>query len=362
MSAAAKTINFTKSTLTALPVPAKGFVTYRDEKEKGLSAYITAKGVVSFFVRKRINQRDERVGLGTFPTITVENARKLAQQAKGEIAGGKNPNAQKHKLRQEITFGDMFKTYMERHSKKHKRSWKYDEREVNKFLGGWFSRKISLITKQEIQALHERIGDENGQYQANRLLERIKAIYNKAIEWGWDGHNPAKGVKKFKEKSRDRFIQPDEMPRFLQAAEMEENEVARDYILLSLLTGARKTNVLEMRWEEINWVSCEWRIPQTKNGDAVTVALTERAMEILQRRRQRTNSEWVFPSDLSASGHLVEPRKAWLRVLKRAAISDLRLHDIRRTLGSYQALTGASLPVIGKSLGHKSQQATSIYA
>ena len=74
---------------------------------------------------------------------------------------------------------------MEKYSKKYKRSWKYDEREVNKFLPHWFKRQISTITNQEIRTLHEKVRSENGLYQANRILERIRAIYNKAIEWGY---------------------------------------------------------------------------------------------------------------------------------------------------------------------------------
>jgi len=104
------------------------------------------------------------------------------------------------------------------------------------------------------------------------------------------------------------------------------------------------------------------RIPQTKNDDPLTVALMAQAIEILQRRRRGTNSEWVLPSERSKSGHVADPKRAWKRVMDGAEINGLRIHDIRRTLGSYQAITGASLPIIGKSLGHKSQQATAIYA
>jgi integrase len=132
--------------------------------------------------------------------------------------------------------------------------------------------------------------------------------------------------------------------------------------MLSLLTGGRKSNVLAMRWDEISFGRAEWRIPETKNGDPLTVALSMQAIEILNDRRAKTNSEWVFPSDGSASGHLADPKKAWQRILARAEIKDLRIHDLRRSLGSWQASTGASGYVIGKSLGHKSQQATQIYA
>ena len=363
-------INFTKSVIEKLPIPKKGLSYYKDSKEKGLSLYITTNSVITFFVRKRIGGKDERIIIGNFPEISLENARKQALIIKSEAAQGINPNQQKNNLKQETTFGDLFAEYMERYSKKNKRSWKYDEREINKFLPHWFKRKISTINNQEIRLLHEKIGRENGLYQANRLLERIRAIYNKAIEWGYKGDNPTKNIKKFKEQSRDRFIQPDELPRFFQAIEEEPNETAQDYIYISIYTGARKANVLAMRWDEINFTSQEWRIPKTKNGEALTLPLIKEALDILKKRKkeieklelQAFQKEWIFPSLASKSGHLEEPKKAWKRILEKANIKDLRIHDIRRTLGSYQAITGASLPIIGKSLGHKSGQATQIYS
>ena len=316
-------INFTKSTIEKLPTPKKGLSYYKDSKEKGLSLYITANGVITFFVRKRINGRDERIIIGNFPEMSLENARKQALIIKSEAAQGINPNQEKNNLKQEITFGDLFSEYMERYSKKYKRSWKYDEREINKFLPHWFKRKISTIANQEIRILHEKISDENGLYQANRLLERIRAIYNKAIEWGYKGDNPTKNIKKFKEESRDRFIQPDELPRFFKALEEEENQIAKDYIYISLYTGARKGNVLAMRWDEINFTSQEWRIPKTKNGDPVSLPLVDEALVVLNKRQKENQKldlndlqkQWVFPSILSGSGHLADPKKAWKRIV-----------------------------------------------
>ena len=202
--------------------------------------------------------------------------------------------------------------------------------------------------------------DENGLYQANRLFERIRAIYNKHIEWGYNGTNPTAGIKKFKEKSRDRFMQPDELPRFFTALQEEQNTTIRDYVWISLLTGARKSNVLSMKWEQIDFTKKEWRIPDTKNGDSLTIPLSEQAMEILNNRPRITG--FIFASNLSDKGYLQDPKKAWHRLLARANIKDLRIHDLRRTLGSWQVATGASLPIIGKSLGHKTQEATAIYA
>ncbi|MEI8296027.1 MAG: tyrosine-type recombinase/integrase [Alphaproteobacteria bacterium] len=356
-------MNFTKKTIEALPLPPKDKRSYfYDTKVQGLELMVTHQGAKSFKVYRKFNDAPIRISLGKYPQITVEEARRKAQQVIAELINGKNPNAEKKKVRAEITFGKMFETFMERYSKRNKKSWKYDEREVNKFLPHWFQRKLSSINKQEVQTLHEKMSVENGLYQANRLLERIKAIYNKAIEWGWEGTNPAKGVKKCKEKSRKRFLHPDELPSFFESLELEKNDTIKDYVYISLLTGARKTNVLEMRWKDVNFDRQEWLIPDTKNDEPLRVPLVLKAIEILKSRLQKYGEkEWVFQGS-GKTGHMIEPKSGWKRILKQANIEDLRLHDLRRTVGSWQAATGANSYIIGGTLGHKDQKSTAVYA
>ena len=211
--------------------------------------------------------------------------------------------------------------------------------------------------------LHKKIGRENGVVTANIALKLLHVMFNKAInEWRiWSGENPAHGIKKFPEQSRDRFLQSDELPRFFQAVAEEPNETIRDYVLISLLTGARRTNVLEMRWQDVNFERAEWRIGMTKNGTPQTVTLSPEALDVLRNRKPQEEAVFVFPG-IGKQGHLAEPKKGWTRILERAGIADLRIHDLRRTLGSWQAKTGASMVIIGKSLNHKSQSTTAIYA
>ena len=335
---------------------------FYDTKVLGLELMITHQGTKSFKVYRKFGKSPVRVSLGKYPYLTIEEARRKAQTVIAELISGKNPNEEKKKIRLEITFGEIFSIFMERYSKVTKKSWKYDEREVNKFLSHWFKRKLSSITKQEIQALHEKIRTDNGLYQANRLLERIKVIYNKAIEWGWEGINPANGMKKFKEKSRNRFLHPDELPHFFESLDAESNVTVRDYIYVSLLTGARKSNVLAMRWEDINFERREWLIPETKNGESLRIPLVLKVIDILKLRLQNYGQrDWVFEGE-GKTGHLVEPKSGWKRVLERSGIKDLRLHDLRRTVGSWQAATGANSYIIGATLGHKDQKSTAIYA
>jgi integrase len=361
-------INFTKATLLGLPIPEKGTLTFCDTKEKGLSLYITSTGHKSFMVRKRIQGQDKRVVLGHFPEMTIEQARKAAQHIKGQIAIGKNPEEEKHKLSSEKTFGEAYELYMDRYAKVENKSstLKEIERQTKRLLPYWSQRKLSSITRQDAQDMHNRIGREHGKYEANRALAYIRAIYNKIINWGWEGTNPAVKIQKFKEQKRDRFILHDELPKFMEALEAEPNRDMRDFFLMCLYTGARCGNVLSMRWEDIDFSINEWRIPDTKNGEPVRIPLIEQAFEILNNRLHlKESTPWVFPSrehKKSKSGHLEEPKAAWKRILDRAGLKNLRIHDLRRTLGSYQAIAGVSLVVIGKSLGHKSPQSTAIYA
>ena len=117
-----------------------------------------------------------------------------------------------------------------------------------------------------------------------------------------------------------------------------------------------------MRWEDIHFERKEWLIPETKNGESLRVHLVEKVIEILKERACRyPQSKWVFEGT-GETGHLVEPKSGWKRILERAGIKDLRLHDLRRTLGSWQAATGANSFMIGRSLGHKSTQSTAVYA
>lgn len=358
-----KKINFTKAYLENLPNAEKGkrYMVY-DTNIPQLAIRVTDNGTKSFLIQKRVKSSHVKITLGRFSEMTIAQARSKAMEVLHGLVVGQNPNDEKNKLRREITLKELFHEFMERYSKKQKKSWLYDEREIPRFLSKWFNRKISDVTKLQVQKLHEQIGAESGIYQANRVLERLKSMYNRAIEWGWDGQNPCNGVKKFKEIKRDRFLQPQEFPAFFQSLEEETNIEAKNYIWLSLLTGARKANVLAMRWEEIDFNRKLWHIPETKNGESLDVPLVDEAINRLLELRKNSDSEWVFPSPTSKTGHLQDPKKAWKRVLDRAEIKDLRLHDIRRTLGSYQAITGASLNIIGKSLGHKTVAATQIYA
>lgn len=356
-------INFTKAGLLSLPLPEKGKINYYyDIQVKGLGVMLFNSGSKTFFLYKRINGRPDKIKLGRFPEITIEQARRAAYSMINDISLGVNPKDERAKNRSIPLLKELFNDFLEKHSKLHKKTWEDDIYNFNRYMTSLANKKISDINKNMIIELQQTISKKYGFYTANQVLTLLHTIFNKAIEWGYEITNPCSGVKKFRMKSRERFLQTDELPRFFEALNEEPNEIFRDYFYISLLTGARRINVLAMNWKDISFTERSWRIAETKNGESQTVTLSEQAIEILNIRKMCRWNDWVFPSNTSASGHIEEPKKAWKRVLQKAGIEDLRIHDLRRTLGSWQAATGANSYIIGKSLGHKTQQATAIYA
>lgn len=362
-----RSFNFTKKDIDALPIPVKGFVSYSDTKENGLKLYVSYSGSKTFFIRKFIDGRQERIIIGSYPDLLISQAREKALKLKTDIALGKNPMEEKRKLRQDMTLSDFFNYYMERYSKQKKRPKSISSEMglfnhyVNERLG---RKKMTTVSKNDIESLLRSIISAGMIATANRTLSLLSGMYNRAIEWGYPNENPTKGIKKIKEKPRERFIQPDEFQRFFDTLNEvgEYNPIFRDYILISLYTGQRRSNVLAMCWRDISFELKMWYIPMTKNGESLNCVLDDVVIDILKNIKQNSCSKWVFPSKTSASGHYEDPKTTWHTFLKKAEIEDLRLHDLRRTLGSYQAINGSSLQIIGKSLGHKSIQSTQIYA
>lgn len=358
-------LRFSKGVVEAIPFPAKGRVYYHDLLTPGLCVSVTAAGGKVFYHYRRVDGRPVRYRIGSFTDCTVENARKAVAKLNGQIAEGKNPQQAKQERRAEMTVGELFDYHLEHYAKPHKKTWKQDEWMFRRFLAGWRERKLSSIKTSDVQSLHTRIGSESGKFQANRLVELLAKLFVTAAEkHDWTKGNPALKVDRFPEKQRARFLQPDELPKFFQAVDDHSDPDIRHFVYMALFTGARRGNVQAMRWADVDLARQTWRVPETKNGEAITIELVAPAVEILQTRREASNgSEWVFASRRKgATGHLVEPKRAWKQICAAAGIADLRIHDLRRSMGSWQALTGASLLIIGKTLGHKTAAATMVYA
>jgi integrase len=357
-----KPVPFSEARVRAIKPPDADREYHKDSQFPGLQLCVTANGAKTYYFVKRISGRPTRVRLGTVEQLSVAAARKAAATVTGAVATGKNPQQDRRDKRQEPTLGDLFAHWM-LHAKAHKKPKSYleDERQYNASLKPWQHRRLSTIKKADVQALHANMGQENGIYAANRLLALLRAMFNKADDLGFRGDNPCHGIKLFREQSRDRFLQPDELSAFFTALATEPN--VRDFYLALLLTGARRSNVQSMRWEDIELQAGFWRIPgeATKGGIPVIVPLVGPLLAILNERKANANgTPWVFPGRDGKA--MANPKGAWKRILARSRLGDLHPHDLRRSLGSWMAGQNTSLTIIGRALGHRTPQATMVYA
>ena len=305
--------NFTKSALEKLPIPAEGKrLVVRDTQQRGLQLRVTSNGVKTFSVRRMVRGgREERVTIGRFPEMTLEKARREAGTYSREMAEGKSISDLRKAKNSELTFTKLFELYLERHAKSNKRTWQEDQTKFDMHIKSAIgNRKLSTITRREIAGIHSELSQASKPTTANRVLALISSVFGWAAKSGlWDD-NPAKGVVRNRETSRDRFLQRDELPRFYAAVMSEPNETIRDFFLMALFTGARRANVLAMHSRELDLEMAEWRIPRTKNDDPQIVTLVPEAVEIVRNRRIPAGGGFVFPG-AGREGHLHEPRSAY---------------------------------------------------
>lgn len=258
------------------------------------------------------------------------------------------------------SFGDIFEYYMEHHGNRRK-SAKAMRRYFERYLTCFAKRPADKITTVDVLQLHKYIGEHISPTTANRALEVVGAVFNKAIRWQLiDIRNPALAVERFKTESRDRFLSADENERLAQALSTNRSESFQALIQTLRFTGARSGNVAAMRWCDLDLEAKIWRIPMTKNGKPHILPLLHEALEAIKSQHGK-HPVWVFPSN-SRKGHVTSPGNSWRRLASKAGLSNARIHDLRRTMGSWQAKTGASLPIISKTLGHSNPSATAVYA
>ena len=373
-------INFTKRTLETLPIPKEKRAVWHDANTRGLGLLVQPTGHKSFFWFRKVNGAPTWQTIGAFPDLSVEQARSSADQFNSDIAEWKRKNYEgpsPFKRQDGFTLGSAFEKYMyvyrtkgmsEKRGPAPEKSLYDSQSWFDHYLKRLEKRKLDSIRRDDVKELHDDITEKHGPVVANRVVGLLRRVINFTIrEELWHGQNPAETIRLNPENSRERFLMPDEMVRVQKALDKEANADLRDFVHLSLYVGQRKKNLLRMRWSEINQsVTGEniWIIPTTKNGEPHIVPLLPEAMKVLQERKRRADglSPWVFPSKTSKSGHFVDMKRGWTRLRKDAKIPDVHIHDLRRTLGSWMAGGGASLPIIQRALGHETLAATQIYA
>lgn len=357
-----------------------------DDDPKGLGLRVYPSGRRTFVVWYRdIAGADRLATIGDYGVFTLEQARDAAREMLRQAESGADLLSVKRAAKAAPTFGDLVETYKTRHAA-NKRTGAEDMRRITKHLGGWLSRKLSSFTREDVAQLVERIArtppERGGKakkvkanrptrplrtgtpIEANRTLALVRKMF--ALAEAWElvpaGHvNPARGIKQQKEQARDRWVAADELPKLAAAIDAEANPYARGALWLYVLTGCRKSELLGARWADVNRTRNVLILPRTKSDRAHEVPLVVSALEILDSLPRADGSPFVFPGR-DPQKPMTEIRAAWDRVRIAAGVEDVRLHDLRRTVGSWLVQSGASLHLVGRVLNHSNQATTARYA
>jgi integrase len=364
-----KTTAFTKNVIAKLTCPKdKEQIYYRDPQTRCLYIQAARGGTKSFVYRKSVDGSKRQKFLGYFPDMSIEQARAAASKLNAAFGLGENPFDEFLASKNEMTFRDLFNIYIERHAnKKQKKTITDMINNFDRWLLPLAKRKPSSINHTDAENLHGQIAKQRGEYAANRAVQLARAVFNKAKQFKiYQGENPFSNIALFPEESRNRFLSGAEVARLINALQDGLHIDLHDFIMLDLMTGARKANLLSMRWDEIdglNSSSATWIIPETKNGTLQVIPLSVNEIKILERRHKTLSSPWVFPSKTSESGHLEDLKRAWTTIRKQTGLIDITIHDLRRSLASAMASKNVNVALIQSALHHKDLKTTlAVYA
>jgi len=296
-------------------------------------------------------KRRKREKIGTSKALAEQTLKKREVA----IAEGRFLNIRKE---QRVKFEDFADQYIENHSKPNNRSWKKSESYNLKRLKQFFAGKyLSEITPFEVQKFKSERQKESSPATANRGLTLLKSIFNKATAWGkFEGKNPVKGIKFFKEQARLRFLEKEEIVRFLENC----SEHLRPIAIVALNTGMRKGEILGIKWNDIDFRRGIIHLYNTKNGEERAVPMNKAVKRTLIAVRKHPESPYVFCDE--KGNRYGECRKSFFTACKNAGIINFRFHDLRHTFASQLVMAGVDLNTVRELLGHKSLEMTLRYS
>lgn len=359
---------FTNRALVQLPVhdaasPSRS-AEYSDADVIGLRVLVTKQGRKYFYFRFVFEGQKRAAKLGEFPALEVPDARKLALGMRAKVDQGINPQEAHDRAEASPTFEAFGSSEYMPFARQTKRSAHDDECRLRVQIYPRFgTRKLADIQTREIQQFHADLKESHCAATANRYLSLLSRMYKLATQWGRVERNPCLGISKWKENNqRQRFLTPDEIQRVFQAMESEPSRTAVAALKFLLLTGARRSEALMARWENVDLENGVWFLPQTKSGKGRYVQLNSEARSLLRALPRASGSPWLFPSRRNPFKPIYSPQGAFDRVLKVAGIEHLRLHDLRHSHASLAINAGVSLSIIQGLLHHQSPVQTMRYS
>jgi integrase len=340
-----------------------------DDTLPGFGVRVKPSGVRSYIAqyRNRKTGASKRLTIGQHgPLLTFDRAKKQARAILADAMRGEDPVEVRKATRRAPSVTDLAADYLERHAvpKKRPKSVRDDRAMLNNsILPKLGAKKVASIGRRDVEAIH--VGMRDRPYQANRVLSLLSKMFNLAVEWEWRPDNPAKGIERYEEQKRDRWLSDDELRRLCTVLDEHPNTRAANAVRLQLLTGARPGEVLISRKEDFDLQPGVWTKPshQTKQKRTEHLPLSAQGLALVVSIIETSDpdSPFLFPGNKPGQP-LRGIKKFWNTAIQRAGIINYRRHDNRHTYASHLVSSGLSLEIVGRLLGHTTAATTKRYA
>ncbi|MDE0060158.1 MAG: site-specific integrase [Defluviicoccus sp.] len=337
-----------------------------DRELAGFGVRVHATGRKVYVVQSRGPAGLTRLSLGPHGDLFPQEARRRAREIIDRIKRGLDPVPAPPAP--ELTVAGLAERYLRLHVAAHCRAssarlYRLElERNVLPALG---AKPAAAVSREEVAALHHRL--RATPYSANRAIKILARMFRQAETWELlpPGGNPCRGVRLYRERSRDRFLTAEEYRRLGRALGAAAAggalwPAAVAAIRLLLLTGCRKGEILTLRWDDVDLTARELRLRDAKAGPRM-VPLTPPARRVLAAIPRADGNPWVIRGRKPGS-HMTDLSYHWAQVAARAGLDGVRIHDIRHSFASRALALGESLTMIGRLLGHARAGTTARYA
>ncbi|RYE69411.1 MAG: DUF4102 domain-containing protein [Oxalobacteraceae bacterium] len=307
----------------------------------------------------------KQIKIGSYGDITFDQARKKARQLKAEIVLGDDPTSRK-KAKKAIPLYRELAEQHRTHAQNHLRRPSNVESVLdNHLLPKWGKLRLDEIKTQDIA---KWLAEKAREGMAPATIEKIRVTLNRSFELGgqWEMPgavpNPVKHVPRRKvDNARDRYLTTAEAQRLLKAVEESENPQLKHIVGLLLLTGCRKMELLQAKWENVDVERQTLFLPITKNGHSRHVPLSREAIAIIETLPRFENCPWLLPNPKTRKPY-TDIKRAWTTARNSAGLESVRIHDLRHTSASMMINAGIDLFAVGKVLGHRNSESTSRYS
>jgi integrase len=359
-------VNLTQQVLKTLSCPSdRKKVDYFDTSCKGLLLEIRVSGGRTYYLRFTDERgRNRQLKLGDARDISLGQAKQLADKNRNQIAMGLNPAADKAVHRQVPTVYDFIHNSYLPFVEGYKRSWKCDQGLLRKHIEPiWGKRYLDQISKADVIALMAKHRTTHAPGSCNRLLILLRYVFSCALKWEIPGvkTNPTAGIPLMKEDNvKERFLSTEEAQRLYGVLTRSDNVMLQYIVPMLILTGARKREVLDARWEDFDYERRLWRIHTTKLGKPRFVPMSDGVVTLLESV-PRLGSQWAFPNPKTLKPY-VSIFHSWHSARCEAGLKDVRIHDLRHSYASFLVNAGRSLYEVQRLLGHTQIKTTQRYA